>query len=313
MQESVNRYRKEEIEELLNRYVFEHKPTGLVTFVEIHFLPHQIHRVTFVDINRDAGDVESNVTVLFFVKSKNERHAAATAPHTDTQTIICGNVFGFHDRLYLVGGAAGDRYRLNVVEHANKMPLVAQNYLNFTVILNAIVTMEIFLDLVKILVPASVLLYAVYLTVRTFIQKEIDLKKLEIRGRSIETVLPNRLQAYERMTLFLERIAPQNLLIRLNVAPMPARDFHQLLLNEIRNEYNHNVSQQVYMSEEVWEMIKNAKEDLVVTINDCAATLETEASSLDLSKKIFEKTIGKELDPIAHALSELKREIQRTF
>src|SRR5574339_841938 len=96
--------------------------------------------------------------------------------------------------------------------------------------------------------------------VRTFSQKEIELKRLEERGRSIETILPNRLQAYERMTLFLERIAPQNLLIRLNTSNMPAREFHQLLLNEIRNEYNHNVSQQVYMSEEVWGQIKSAKE-----------------------------------------------------
>ena len=149
--------------------------------------------------------------------------------------------------------------------------------------------------------------------VRLFIQKELDLKRLEVRGRSIETVLPNRLQAYERMALFLERTAPQNLLIRLNVAPIPAKEFHQLLLSEIRNEYSHNASQQVYMSIEVWEMIKNAKEDLVVTINDAAAAMSAEATSIDLAKKIFEKTISKEFDPIAHALTELKKEIQQTF
>jgi hypothetical protein len=173
--------------------------------------------------------------------------------------------------------------------------------------------MEPLIEFGKILIPASIVLYAAYLLVRSFLQKEIEMKRLEVRGRSIETVLPNRLQAYERITLFLERISPQNLLIRLSSPGMTAREFHQLLLGEIRNEYNHNVSQQVYMSESVWNLVKNAKEDLIVSINDSAGEMKTEATSLDLSKKIFEKSVNKSVDPIAHALNELKKEIQQTF
>jgi len=173
--------------------------------------------------------------------------------------------------------------------------------------------MDAVIEFIKILVPASLVLYGAYLLVAKFIQREIELKKLEVRSRSIESILPNRLQAYERMTLFLERISPQNLLVRLNAPGLPAREFHQLLLSEIRNEYNHNASQQVYMSEEVWSLIKNAKEDLIVAINDSASEMKMEATSLDLSKKIFEKSVNKSVDPIAHALTELKKEIQRTF
>ena len=173
--------------------------------------------------------------------------------------------------------------------------------------------MDALLEFIKILVPASVVLYGAYLLVRMFIQKEIDAKKLEVRGKSIETVLPTRLQAYERMTLFLERISPQNLLVRLTATGMTSREFHQLLLTEIRNEYNHNVAQQVYMSENVWNLIKNAKEDLIVSINDASSEMKGDSTSLDLSKKIFEKSINKQVDPIAHALSELKKEIQQTF
>jgi hypothetical protein len=173
--------------------------------------------------------------------------------------------------------------------------------------------MDAVIEFAKLLIPASLVLYAVYLIVKANIQKEIDLRTLEVRSRSIETVLPNRLQAYERMSLFLERMAPQNLLVRLNVAKIPSHEFHQILLSEIRNEYNHNVSQQVYMSEEVWNLIKGAKEDLIVTINESATEMGPESSSLDLSKKVFEKTINKGVDPIGHALTELKKEIQRTF
>lgn len=173
--------------------------------------------------------------------------------------------------------------------------------------------MDALIELIKILVPASVVLYAAYLLVRTFIHKELELRKLEVRSRAIETVLPNRLQAYERMVLFLERMSPQNLLVRLSSSGMPAREFHQLLLSEIRNEYNHNVSQQVYIGQEVWELIKNAKEDLIVSINDAASEMNLESTSLDLSKKIFEKSINKQVDPLGHALIELKKEIQQTF
>ncbi|HEY4655157.1 MAG TPA: hypothetical protein VIH22_11625 [Cyclobacteriaceae bacterium] len=173
--------------------------------------------------------------------------------------------------------------------------------------------MDALIEFIKILVPASLVLYAAYLLVRSFLQREVELRRLKVRGRSIETVLPNRLQAYERMTLYLERMAPQNLLVRLNTSSMPAREFHQLLLNEIRNEYNHNVSQQVYMSERVWELVKSAKEDLIVTINDAASSMTGESTSIDLSRKIFERMLSKDADPIGHAISELKREIQQVF
>ncbi|HZY78926.1 MAG TPA: hypothetical protein VFE50_05340 [Cyclobacteriaceae bacterium] len=173
--------------------------------------------------------------------------------------------------------------------------------------------MDALIDFVKILVPASVVLYAVYLMVRSFIIKEIELKKLEVRSRSIETVLPVRLQAYERMTLFLERTSPQNLLVRINQPGITSREFHKLLLEEIRNEYNHNVSQQIYIGEDVWSQIKNAKEDLVLLINEAAQTTHGESPSIELAKKIFELQLNKNVDPVGHALSELKKEIQRTF
>ena len=173
--------------------------------------------------------------------------------------------------------------------------------------------MDAFIDLLKIVIPASIVLYAAYLLVRAQIYKEIELKRLEVRGRSIETILPARLQAYERMMLFLERTSPQNLLMRLSNPGLTARDFQKLLLDEIRNEYNHNASQQVYMSEEVWNQMKSAKEDLIMTINEAITHLPAEATSLDLSRKIFEMIMEKKVDPILLATTSLKNEIQQTF
>lgn len=173
--------------------------------------------------------------------------------------------------------------------------------------------MDVLIEYGKILLPASIVLYGIYLMVRSFINKDIELKKLEVRSRAIETILPNRLQAYERMCLFLERISPPNLLLRLNNPIYSSRELHKILLDEIRNEYNHNVSQQIYMSEEVWNMIKSSKEDLTILINEASSSMGPEATGLDLSRKIFELTLEKNVEPIGHALSELKKEIQQTF
>jgi len=173
--------------------------------------------------------------------------------------------------------------------------------------------MEALIEFGKILLPASIVLYGIYLVVRAMISKEIELKRLEIRGRSIETILPARLQAYERMTLFLERISPQNLLVRLNNPAYSAKDFQKILLDEIRNEYNHNVSQQVYMSEEVWNMIRNAKEDLIIQINGAAEAMKEDATGIDLARQIFQVAMENKVEPINHALTELKKEIQQVF
>jgi hypothetical protein len=173
--------------------------------------------------------------------------------------------------------------------------------------------MELVLEFGKMVIPAAAVLYAMFLVVKSFTEKEIEMKRLEVRSRAIETILPARLQAYERITLFLERISPQNLLVRLSDPTYSARDFHKLLLDELRNEYNHNVSQQVYMSEEVWNLVRNAKEDLLVMINEAAVRMTDESRGLDLSRKIFELALERKVDPIGHALSEVKKEIQQVF
>jgi hypothetical protein len=67
------------------------------------------------------------------------------------------------------------------------------------------------------------------------------------------------------------------------------------------------------MSEDVWNMVRNGKEDLTILINEAASGMGPEATGLDLSRKIFELSLEKNVEPISHALSELKKEIQQTF
>lgn len=173
--------------------------------------------------------------------------------------------------------------------------------------------MDVLIELAKILLPATLVLYAMYLGVKAMIARELSIKQMEVRQRNIEVSLPARLQAYERICLFLERISPSNLLVRVSDPSLTAPAFQQLLLREIREEYNHNVSQQVYMSIEVWDMVRSAKEDLIMDINQSADGLDEEATALDLTKKVFEHGMNKEFDPIDNTLKALKNEISQTY
>lgn len=173
--------------------------------------------------------------------------------------------------------------------------------------------MEVVIEFGKILIPAGLAIYAMYLTISSFLKKDFEKSLIELKTKNNDIILPNRLQAYERMALFLERITPGNLILRLNDPALPAKSFQALLINEVREELNHNLSQQVYMSNEAWGRIKNAVEELISLINEAAAELTDEAKAIDLAKIIFGKIAEKEFNHIDSALSFMKQEIQQLF
>jgi len=173
--------------------------------------------------------------------------------------------------------------------------------------------MEAIGEFAKLLIPAGLVLYAMYLTVKSFLKKEMENKILEIRMKNTEIVMPIRLQAYERMCLFLERVNPNNMVPRLNVSSYNALEFQQILLKELREEFNHNLSQQVYMSDQAWDLIKNAMEEVIVLINESAQGLTENSKGLELAKIILENTLGRNIDPIAYPLKFLKDEIREIF
>jgi hypothetical protein len=173
--------------------------------------------------------------------------------------------------------------------------------------------MELVTDLIKVILPAGLVLWAMYLTVSSFIKKDLVEKELAIKAETTKTLLPIRLQAYERMTLFLERISPNNLLIRLNGRTSNVVEFQQLMLAEIREEFLHNLSQQVYMSDEAWTVVKNAMNETVALVNLSARELAPNAPALELSKRIFEVIMEKNVNPSDEALRVIKQEIRESF
>lgn len=173
--------------------------------------------------------------------------------------------------------------------------------------------MEIIFDLLKITIPAALMLYLSYLLVRSFLQKQLDEIAFSVRQKNQEIVVPIRLQAYERIILLLERITPSNLLGRLGSSDYSADEFQQILIHEIRNEFNHNLSQQVYMSDSSWTYVSTAVEQTISLINSSSNSLPEGAKGIDLAKAILEMGAGEHIDAPNQAIKFIKEEIQTIF
>ena len=174
-------------------------------------------------------------------------------------------------------------------------------------------TTELIFDLLKIILPSGLLLLGMYFLVKKYVDRDYKLRLLELRMKNADTITPIRLQAYERMTLFLERITPSNLLIRVSGSGQTATDYHRMLINDIRNEYNHNLSQQIYMTEQTWEKIQAAKENVVTLINRSFHEMPDKSKGTDLAKRVLETIIAQETDPTEQAIRLMKREINEVF
>ncbi len=153
----------------------------------------------------------------------------------------------------------------------------------------------------------------VYFLVKAFLDKENKNRQLEVISNGKKQILPVRLQAYERIVLFLERISPENMILRVSKPGMDAFQLQTELISTIRLEFEHNLSQQLYISSTGWDLVKTAKEDLISTINSAASQLGQNADSAQLAGKIFELYGKKKNNPINIALEHLKDEVRKLF
>lgn len=97
-----------------------------------------------------------------------------------------------------------------------------------------------------------------------------------------------QLQAYERLILLTERIALPNLINRINQPGLAGKDMQMMLTHTIRQEFDHNVTQQLYVSNEAWDAVKNLKEQNIHIINQVASYLPPDVSGIELNKQLLE-------------------------
>ncbi|MFN5251760.1 MAG: hypothetical protein ACOVQJ_06250 [Bacteroidia bacterium] len=173
--------------------------------------------------------------------------------------------------------------------------------------------LEIFLEILKYILPAIVVFFTSYLILKNQSDENLSKMRLEMRQQSQNLVSPIKLQAYERLVLFLERISPQQLIMSDNQPGISAMALKFTMLNHIQQEFNYNLSQQIYISNQAWNVIRVVKEQVIALINHCAAELPENATSTDLSKAIIEKLMATGEQPTEKAINFLKAEIGLYF
>ena len=115
----------------------------------------------------------------------------------------------------------------------------------------------------------------------------------------------------ERIILFLERISLESLIVRDTATDMSANQLHSAMLTAIRSEFEHNLSQQIYMSPQAWEVVRNARSNMIKIINSEVEKLPANSTAMALSKQLLERIMELEKEPTRAAIDYLKGEIAR--
>jgi hypothetical protein len=163
-------------------------------------------------------------------------------------------------------------------------------------------------DVLLYFVPAFLVLGAMYLVIKKFLERDQQVRIMEIKRNMQKEALPLKLQAIERMVLFMERISPDNLLPRMHRTGITSGQLHSDLLATIRSEYEHNITQQIYLSDSAWDAVKNAKEELIKIINLALEETGSQVTAVHLSSKIFDIMITNDSFPHQTAIEKLKKE-----
>jgi hypothetical protein len=172
------------------------------------------------------------------------------------------------------------------------------------------------------IVPSIVFFGAVYYFTNKWVEVQSEKNKLAFVGKKEvqkapadlkKHFFPLQVEAYQRMVLFLERIAPNNMIMRLNNPGLPARAFQQKLIDSVRQEYEHNLAQQIFISPEAWDRVQSSKEEILKIINMAATKMAPTALANDLSKGVFEITAQLKAQPTDQAVAFLKNELNSHF
>jgi hypothetical protein len=169
--------------------------------------------------------------------------------------------------------------------------------------------LDITIDDIQVIVTGLLIIAAVWLLIVFLgMKKEIE-KRLDIKHETLRL----RLQAYERLTVFADRASLKNLVSRTSFSGANVVDVQLALLETLRTEYEYNVSQQIYVTPDMWRAITNLKDQNAYIINQLAGSLSSQASGIELSKRILEYSAIKNAELNIIVLDALQYEAKQLF
>lgn len=165
----------------------------------------------------------------------------------------------------------------NSDNHCNFAPETVKDYC----------TQSTMIEVFKYTIPALIVLLAAWIVMHKLFKNEEQKRLWELKRLSQKEISPVRMRAYERLTLLLERTTPEHMLIDLDINNMSILQVQQRLMQIVRQEYDHNTSQQIYVSDETWRAICEAKEQTIAFLNSIAAQMPTNSTALDYAKVLI--------------------------
>lgn len=173
----------------------------------------------------------------------------------------------------------------------------------------------IILEILKYTLPSVVVFLTAYFLFKEQSKKELELDKLEhqknVLKKTRETLLPVKMQAYERLMLFLQRIHPNQLVIRNSNPNQNSSLLQAALIKSVRDEFEHNMSQQLYVSDLSWQKVTNAKEECLKQINFATSKLNSEAKGNELGALLINNFGQLNPNPIQEAIKQLKHDVNQ--
>jgi len=175
------------------------------------------------------------------------------------------------------------------------------------------VWLSVILEIVKLTIPALIVFFTVRVMLKQYFSHRQNTERMQMQMGKQEHTLPLRLQAYERLSLFCERISLPGLILRTRKEGMNAAQLRIALMMAIQQEFEHNITQQVYSSDQLWQIIKISRDDAVQVITQATEAVDLKDDAKKLADAIINLNNQREMAASDKALVAIKKEAGLLF
>jgi hypothetical protein len=173
--------------------------------------------------------------------------------------------------------------------------------------------MEEFIELLKYTVPSIITGAVAYIMINKMLEQENRRHFGEIKKENLKYTTPVRLQAHERLLLLLERSDPVKVVNRVIKQGMTSKSMQLAIITEIKQEYDHNITQQLYVSAKCWEQVMKSKDDALKLVTVVAGSVNQNADAMEFSKALIKIQSDQQFFTSLTAIQTVKKEIAKIF
>ncbi|MBI1289250.1 MAG: hypothetical protein GC178_16915 [Flavobacteriales bacterium] len=167
------------------------------------------------------------------------------------------------------------------------------------------------IEILKYTVPSGIVFATAYFLLKKFLEEQREITIIQAKAGAKSEMIPTRLQAYERLVLFLERIEPNQMIPRVHLPAMTSGVFKRELQRTIREEFEHNLTQQLYVSAEAWNKVIESKNAVNQLIELAAKNVGENTTGVQFSSVLFEILSKAGVSPTSGAINVLKAEARQ--